>query len=111
VLEGAGGLLVPLNRSQTWLDFLKKARPSILVAAHSGLGTINHSLLTWQCLRQNDLFASAFIFCGPVNADNMRTVENFSGVPVIAFPFENELDLNLFDPDRRLETCLAELND
>ncbi|MCP5482512.1 MAG: dethiobiotin synthase [Spirochaetales bacterium] len=84
IVEGAGGLLVPLTRNYTWLDFLKESGLPIAVVARSGLGTINHSLLTLETLRRHNLIVRGIAFLGPSLPDNSRTVSEFSGVPVLA---------------------------
>ena len=84
IVEGAGGLLVPLNRHDTWIDFLRLTRLPVIVVARSGLGTINHSLLTVERLRLEKLVVKGIVFTGPFNADNVRTVCDFSGLPCLA---------------------------
>lgn len=46
VVEGAGGLMVPLNKQETWLDFLKLSQLSVIIVVGVQLGCINHALLT-----------------------------------------------------------------
>lgn len=82
LVEGAGGLLVPLNRRETWIDFLKTTGLPVLLVARTGLGTINHTLLSVNMLRQNRIPVAGLLFVGEENQDNLRTIENFSGVPV-----------------------------
>lgn len=80
LMEGAGGLMVPLNRTATWLDLLKAINVPIVIAARTELGTINHSLLPTALLRKEKLNVSGFIFCGKENQDNVKTIQDFSGV-------------------------------
>ncbi len=84
VVEGAGGLLVPLNRRTTWLDFLKLAQLPVVIVARTALGTINHSLLTARALKEAGLPVVGFIFCGPDNPDNVRTIMEFTDLPSLA---------------------------
>ncbi len=94
LIEGAGGLLVPLTRDYTWLDFLVQTKLSVVIVARTALGTINHSLLTVEMLRNYDVNILGFIFCGPPNADNLRTISEFSRLPVLCcFDFKQEKDL------------------
>lgn len=69
LVEGAGGLYVPLNENVTWLDFLRETGMGILLVARTGLGTINHSLLTLEALYRNDLRVDGIFFFGPAGAD------------------------------------------
>jgi len=62
VVEGAGGLLVPLNETDTILDLIKPTYKVIVVARHY-LGSINHTLLTLQLLQQKGI-QPALIFNG-----------------------------------------------
>jgi dethiobiotin synthase len=52
VIEGAGGLAVPLNERETMLDLIVALGVPVLLVGHSGLGTINHTLLSLEALRQ-----------------------------------------------------------
>ncbi len=53
LIEGAGGLLVPLNEKQTWLDFLIQSRIPVVLVIGMRLGCINHSLLTEAVLKNS----------------------------------------------------------
>ncbi|MCR9141586.1 MAG: dethiobiotin synthase [bacterium] len=83
IVEGAGGLLVPLNRRTTWLDFLKLAQLPVVIVARTALGTINHSLLTARILKDAGLPVVGFVFCGPDNPDNVRTIMEFTDLPAL----------------------------
>ena len=52
LIEGAGGLLVPLNRKYTWLNFLEDTKLPVIIVSQTVLGTINHSLLTAKVLKE-----------------------------------------------------------
>lgn len=85
IVEGAGGLLVPLNRKETWLDLLLLRPCPVVIAAASGLGTINHSLLTIRALKEAGIPPAGIFFCGPRNEDNMRTIVEFSGTASVGW--------------------------
>ena len=106
LVEGAGGLFVPLNRRCTWLDYLQRSRLPVVIAARSGLGTINHSLLTVRALRAGDVTIAGLVFIGPDNPDNARTVSELSGVPILgAFEFREQNDIRAaIDPTGALAT-------
>lgn len=80
LIEGAGGLLVPINRKETWVDFLLESGAKVVLVSRSGLGTINHSLLTLRELERNRIDVAGIIYFGPENQDNMKTIEDFSGI-------------------------------
>ena len=90
LVEGAGGVLVPLNETELMLDFMKRLAWPVLVAARPGLGTINHTLLTLRVLRDAGLTVAGVVFVstGPesdalIEEDNIRIIEKFGSVPVL----------------------------
>ena len=84
VVETAGGLMVPLNREWLQIDQLQRWQLPIVLVARSGLGTLNHTLLSLEALKQRDLSVLGLILNGPLHADNPRTLEAFGAVPVLA---------------------------
>jgi dethiobiotin synthetase len=62
IIEGAGGLLVPLNESQTILDLIKILDVPVIVVSRNYLGSINHSLLTANSLKQAGAKLAGWIF-------------------------------------------------
>jgi dethiobiotin synthetase len=63
VIEGAGGLLVPLNDTKTILDLIQPADHVVIVSRHY-LGSINHTLLTYEVLKQNNINVLGVVFSG-----------------------------------------------
>ena len=83
LVEGAGGLLVPLNEQQTILDLvLHLDLPVILVSRHY-LGSINHTLLSLEVLRGRGCKVCGIVFNGE-NVESARIIQQLSGVPVLA---------------------------
>ncbi|MBI4296079.1 MAG: dethiobiotin synthase [Chloroflexi bacterium] len=62
VAEGAGGIMVPLNEGQTMLDLMKALAYPVVLVARSGLGTINHTLLSIHALRASGLDVLGVVF-------------------------------------------------
>ncbi len=91
LVEGAGGLMVPLTRSLLLGDYMAGHDVQTLVVARSGLGTLNHTLLTLEGIRQRNLNPFGIIFNDEKNygaedllvVDNQRVIEEASGVPVL----------------------------
>jgi dethiobiotin synthetase len=83
VVETAGGLLVPLRRDWLQIEQLQRWRLPVLLVARSGLGTLNHTLLSLEALRRRDLPVLGLVLNGPLHADNPRTLEQLGGVPVL----------------------------
>ena len=66
VIEGAGGVLVPLNNTDSIIDLIQKDYKVILVSRHY-LGSINHTLLTIQALNNRNISVAGIIFSGDEN--------------------------------------------
>jgi len=81
VIEGAGGLLVPLNDRETILDLIQLDCKVIVVSRHY-LGSINHTLMTIQLLQQKG-FDIAVIFNGEENKTSENIIEKMTGVSVL----------------------------
>ncbi len=62
LIEGAGGVLVPIGRGKTMLDLMVKINYPVLVVARTTLGTINHTLLTIEALRKRNLEIAGIVF-------------------------------------------------
>ena len=112
VAEGAGGILVPLNRraaseaqiisegnrvppGSIMLDLMQALRFPVILAARPGLGTINHTLLSIRALRSDGIEIAGVVFIagtdaepGFIEEDNANTIEQFGKVPVLGtIPF------------------------
>lgn len=90
VVEGAGGILVPLNSRQTMLDLMVQMGLPILLVARPGLGTINHTLLSLRMVRQAGLEVLGVVMnqaaegrWGRIERDNLRTIEKLGAVAVL----------------------------
>ena len=83
IVEGAGGVLVPLNDANLTADFIGLLGLPALIAARSGLGTINHTLLTLEALRSRELPVAGVVMIGEPDDDNRRAIEKYGGVPVL----------------------------
>lgn len=81
VIEGAGGLLVPLNDSDTILDLIKQDHKVVVVSRHY-LGSINHTLLTLQKLKENGNEVY-LIFSGDAHKSTEDIIKKMSGVTVL----------------------------
>lgn len=84
VVEGAGGILVPLAPGVLTIDLVKKLKLPALVVARSGLGTINHTLLTLHALRASDIPITGVVLNGPRHPENAEAIEEYGRVPVLA---------------------------
>jgi dethiobiotin synthetase len=83
VVETAGGLLVPLRRDRLQIEQLQTWGLPVLLVARSGLGTLNHTLLSLEALQQRRIPVLGVLFNGTPHADNPRTIADLAGVPVL----------------------------
>jgi dethiobiotin synthetase len=81
IIEGAGGVLVPLNSKAFVIDLMKRITAPVIIVCRSTLGTINHSLTTIEALKSRDIPIKGFIMNGPKNAENERAVSEFGQIP------------------------------
>lgn len=84
VVETAGGLLVPLRRDWLQIDQLAAWRLPVLLVARSGLGTLNHTLLSVEALRQRSIPLLGLVLNGPLHPDNPTTLAALAQAPVLA---------------------------
>ena len=83
VMEGAGGLMVPLNEHELVMDLVKKLNAKIILVSRHYLGSINHSLLTAQVCRQKNLRVAGWIFNDSF-MDYETDIVQWSGYPKLA---------------------------
>ncbi len=91
VVEGMGGVMVPLSKRLMLLDLMVDLGLPVLLVARPGLGTINHSLLTIDAMRNRGLKPLGFIFVGPrpdqaedpAIPHNAGVINEFSAIPYL----------------------------
>jgi len=83
VVETAGGLLVPLRRDWLQIELIASWGLPVLLVARSGLGTLNHTLLSLEALRRRRIPVLGVLLNGPEHPDNIRTLEPLAGVPLL----------------------------
>nr|CRH07661.1 Dethiobiotin synthetase [Candidatus Magnetococcus massalia] len=84
VVEGAGGVLVPLNGRDLMIDLMVQLDLPVIVTARTGLGTINHTLLTLEALRSRGLTVLGLILSGAAYPSNHDAVVHYGQAPLIA---------------------------
>ena len=83
IIEGAGGVLVPLNHCELMIDLIHAVDLPVIVVASSQLGTINHTLLTLQALRQKECMIEGVILNGPINKENRDSIRHHGQVKIL----------------------------
>jgi dethiobiotin synthetase len=81
VIEGAGGLLVPLNEKNTILDLIQPQYKVVVVSRHY-LGSINHTLLTVNLLKEKG-FDVSVVFSGAPHPTTEDIIQSMTNIPII----------------------------
>jgi dethiobiotin synthase len=117
IVEGAGGVLVPLTGTELIADLIRLLGLPSVIVARAGLGTINHSLLTIDALRHRALPVLGVVMVGKRNPENRAAIEAYGRVPVLGeLPPCDPLTPGALgqwastdlDPAGRLEECFNE---
>ena len=88
VVEGAGGLMVPIADGAYMIDLADSLDLPLILVARSTLGTINHTLLSLEAIRRRGLPLAGVVISGPESPHNRAAIERFGQVEVIAeIPF------------------------
>ncbi|MDD4870693.1 MAG: dethiobiotin synthase [Kiritimatiellae bacterium] len=99
IVEGAGGVLVPINGKKTMLDLMKILRLPVILVASPGLGTINHALLSIREIKRAGLDLKGVIFNqskpgrpGYIEKDNFQTIAALGKIKILGFiPFNSKI--------------------
>lgn len=83
IIEGAGGLMVPLNEHELVIDLIKRLNVEVILVSQNYLGSINHSLLSLETLKVRKLKIKGIIFNGKPNLETENYILNYSGVKCI----------------------------
>jgi len=74
VVEGAGGLMVPLNSNTLYINVFKRWKIPLILCARTSLGTINHTLLSLEAIRGRKIPLLGIAFIGEANEDSERII-------------------------------------
>jgi dethiobiotin synthetase len=83
IVEGAGGVLVPINATQQMTHLMRHFKLPVLLVSRTSLGTINHTLLSLAALGAARLDIRGVIMVGKQNRENRNAIEHYGRVPVI----------------------------
>lgn len=112
IIEGAGGLLVPLTCREVFADVFARWRLPVILCARTGLGTINHTLLSLEAMRQRRILVLGIAFIGDAHPDTeqiiveMGRVRSLGRLPrldsltpdTLRRSFQANFDISLFQP-------------
>ena len=111
-VEGAGGLLVPLNSQNTMEDLMESLDLPNIVVASTELGTLNHSLLTWKRLALKGQTPLAMIFVGDPNSELIDSLKPHIPEECMVFvPRFDKISQESFDQELKCNSSLAALLD
>lgn len=92
IIEGAGGLMVPLNEQELIADLAPALNASVIIVSRHYLGSINHTLLSVSYLRSRGVPIEGILFVGDEHPETERSIRLFSDVPIIGrIPWFNSL--------------------
>lgn len=95
IIEGAGGVLVPINRGMLQAELFARWRAPAVLCARTRLGTINHSLLSLEALRKYEVPVLGIVFVGDAMPDTERTIVEFGKTRSLGrLPMLPQLDAN-----------------
>jgi dethiobiotin synthetase len=83
VIEGAGGLMVPITRTFLQIDLYQTWQLPVILVTRTTLGTINHTLLSLAAMRSRGIPIHGIAFVGEDNSDNIRTIAELGDVRVL----------------------------
>ncbi len=84
IVEGAGGLMVPITDDASMIDLAAELDLPIVLVARSTLGTINHTLLSLEAIRRRGLPLAGVVITGPETPHNRAAIERYGQIEVIA---------------------------
>lgn len=94
LVEGAGGLMVPLNEQETWLHFLKITKMPVILVIGMRLGCLNHALLTARVLQEEHIDCAGWI-ANWIDKDMLEPQENYKTLlEMMPFPLLGEIAFN-----------------
>lgn len=93
IIEGAGGLMVPLNRKEFMVDIIKKFDAEVVLVIQNYLGSINHSLLSIDALKSRGVKMLGVVINGPANEHSEQIILEYSGLKLLG-RIHKEKELN-----------------
>jgi dethiobiotin synthetase len=85
IIEGAGGLMVPLNDQELMIDYIKSLQIEVILVSQNYLGSINHTLLSIEVLKARNISIKGLIFNGASNNETERYITQYSKLPILGF--------------------------
>lgn len=83
IIEGAGGLMVPINEKELILDLIPVLNAKLIIVSQNYLGSINHTLLTLEVLKSRNIQVEGIIFNGEANKESESYIASYTGIPIL----------------------------
>ncbi|WP_412058903.1 dethiobiotin synthase [Bartonella sp. DGB2] len=83
IIEGAGGLMVPLNQQATFIDVFARWNFPLILCSKTGLGTINHTLLSIEAINRRGLSLKGIIFIGNPEPESQNIIAHLTDAPIL----------------------------
>ncbi len=80
IIEGAGGLMVPLNKNELVIDLIIQLKVPVILVVKNYLGAINHSLLSIEILQQKNIPITGIVYNEGTRSENIRFIEDYTGI-------------------------------
>lgn len=94
IIEGAGGLMVPLNDKDLMIDLIQKLDAEVILVSQNYLGSINHTLLSAELLKERKIKIRNLIFCGAADQSSEEIIGKHLNSDIIRVPLFNPLNRN-----------------
>jgi dethiobiotin synthetase len=85
IIEGAGGLMVPLNDQELMIDYIESLEVEVILVSQNYLGSINHTLLSIAALQSKGIAVKGIIFNGNPNEESQRYIEQYSHIKILGY--------------------------
>ena len=114
LVEGAGGIAVPIKKNYTYADLAKDWNLKVFIVARAGLGTLNHTYLTWYYAKNNGLEVIGIVLNGSTGKDisektNPLIIKEMTGIEPIVIPKVEDLELPEEHKEKLLDYFLSGL--
>ncbi len=95
IIEGAGGIMVPLNEKELVLDLIEKLGAEVILVSRNYLGSINHTLMSYEVLKSRNLKITGIIFNGESTPASEDYILNYTGLKCLGkIPMAKQIDKN-----------------
>jgi len=96
IIEGSGGLMVPLNKNFLVVDLIKQLNAEVILVSANYLGSINHTLLSLEALKSRSIPIKGIVFCGEKNDSSENFILEYTKLPcILKVDFEEKFDKNI----------------